>query len=342
MKQDSKYAALMPPENLDVCRENLDLFFESMTERHLIWKRRFVDGKPGPWTEDAIFANYKFTNVYRELDRSSQALIRNIILDTRLDFTNLVWKCLVYRLFNNPETFKLFSLIWPNGIPDYGDFHAENAKFKRALTCLRVSGARPFTNAYFIAQTNGTVREDCYAEEVMPAVHAAVPAICDLSVMASTPWEFIKRLKEIPMVADFIAFELYRDLTYIERFTDHCAVPFPVDEFVNVGPGSAFGLSLIFPSRRTQADQIRGFYDLLDMAEDRIGAVCAGKGEEMLYPEWSKEERRYHVSGKFNLTVDNIEHWLCEFSKYWRAYVGFCRQQKFKPLSDRYLYTQNK
>ena len=32
-------------------------FFQTMYERQLIWKRRFIDKKESPWTTDAIFKN---------------------------------------------------------------------------------------------------------------------------------------------------------------------------------------------------------------------------------------------------------------------------------------------
>lgn len=337
---EAKWAKFLPEPNREVCAENLNMFFRSMAERHLIWKRRFVEKKPQPWTNDPVFRQYKFTNVYRELDRSSQALIKNIILDTSLDFENLVWKTLTYRLFNNPETFRLFSYIWPNGIPDYNAFEKEMPKFSDALTCLRLSGARPFTNAYFISQKTGTAgaREQYYAEEVLPELHARIQTICNLSVTAENPSEFIRVLKDIPRIADFIAFELYRDLIYINKFTSHTAVPFSTGDWVNVGPGSSFGAALIFPQLKTNADIRESFYRLLAEVPSRMASISAEMGEEMLYPEWSKEERRYHVSSICNFTIDHIEHWLCEFGKYWRCSVGCSPQMKLNPVSDNLLY----
>ena len=55
--------------------ECFEAFFQTMYERQLIWKRRFIDKKESPWTTDAIFKKFKFTNVYRELDRNSQYCI---------------------------------------------------------------------------------------------------------------------------------------------------------------------------------------------------------------------------------------------------------------------------
>lgn len=95
----------LPSDTLDVSDEHRTEFFRTMFERQMIWKRRFIDHQPRPWTEDPILRDYKFTNVYRELDRNSQWQIRNILLDDSLSLANLVWKMMVFRYFNNPQYF---------------------------------------------------------------------------------------------------------------------------------------------------------------------------------------------------------------------------------------------
>ena len=60
--------------------------------------------KESPWTTDDIFKKFKFTNVYRELDRNSQYCINKIIkLNANGSLENLIWKTLVFRLFNNTD-----------------------------------------------------------------------------------------------------------------------------------------------------------------------------------------------------------------------------------------------
>ena len=103
MFENNAWYDKLPDENLEVYEPHLRLFFESMHERQLIWKRRFIDKKERPWTENKIFQESKFTNVYRELDRNSQWQIKNILLDDKLNLKNLIWKLMVFRFFNNPE-----------------------------------------------------------------------------------------------------------------------------------------------------------------------------------------------------------------------------------------------
>lgn len=58
--------------------ENFQYYLNFMVERmEIFWKRYFH--VPFPLTDDPIFREFKFTNVYRALDRVSQYLIGNVI-----------------------------------------------------------------------------------------------------------------------------------------------------------------------------------------------------------------------------------------------------------------------
>lgn len=55
MFENNAWYDKLPDENLEVYEPHLRLFFELMHERQLIWKRRFIDKKERPWTENKIF-----------------------------------------------------------------------------------------------------------------------------------------------------------------------------------------------------------------------------------------------------------------------------------------------
>ena len=123
MFESKKWHDKLPDVNEELNEGYLRLFFETLYERQLIWKKRFIDNKERPWTDDEILRDNKFTNVYRELDRSSQWEIKNILMDKGLNLENLVWKILVYRTFNNPQTFEAgIKVGYRNGIPNYEDY----------------------------------------------------------------------------------------------------------------------------------------------------------------------------------------------------------------------------
>ena len=352
----------LPNENIDVHEENKRLFFWLMHERMCIWKRRFIDKKERPWTENEILRDYKFTNVYRELDRNSQWQIKNIILDNSLSLKNLIWKMIVFRFFNNPETFtfspknkviqsdlfgaptksglkqaqshdELISATkWKNGIPDYDEYNED--EFSMFIAGIRSTGLNPYTTAYLINSqaTPGQPRDYCYTRVVIPTLHAKIPEIIKTVISAKSPEDIISYLTKMPAVADFIAHEFYQDFTYISRYTDRKFMKFDQNDYTNVGPGASIGIRLIYPSIDNLRDQKQAIYWLRDAAEKELAKIAKSKGEPMYYIEWDKKKRQYYFSDECNITLHQIEMWLCEFQKYWKMTIKTGKQRsKFEP-----------
>ena len=352
----------LPNENIDVHEENRSLFFWLMHERMCIWKRRFIDKKERPWTENEILRDYKFTNVYRELDRNSQWQIKNIILDNSLSLKNLIWKMMVFRFFNNPETFtfspknkviqsdlfgaptksglkqaqshdELISATkWKNGIPDYDEYNED--EFSMFIAGIRSTGLNPYTTAYLINSqaTPGQPRDYCYTRVVIPTLHAKIPEIIKTVISAKSPEDIISYLTKMPAVADFIAHEFYQDFTYISRYTDRKFMKFDQNDYTNVGPGASIGIRLIYPSIDNLRDQKQAIYWLRDAAEKELAKIAKSKGEPMYYIEWDKKKRQYYFSDECNITLHQIEMWLCEFQKYWKMTIKTGKQRsKFEP-----------
>lgn len=362
----ASFADFLPDDTIDIHQEHKRLFFWLMHERMAIWKRRFIDKKDRPWTENEILRDYKFTNVYRELDRNSQWQIKNILLDDSLSLKNLIWKMMVFRFFNNPETFtfnpkksgvaiqgdlfgapiksglkqaeKISDLIpatkWRNGIPDYDEYDED--EFSKFIAGVRSSGQNPYTTAYLINSqaTPGQPRDYCYTRVVIPTLHKRIPEIIKLVLKAKNPEEIIDYLTKMPAVANFIAHEFYQDFTYIPRYTDRKFMKFTQDDYTNVGPGASIGIRLIYPSLDSVAKQKQAIYWLRDEAERELTKVAKSKGEPMYYLEWDKEKREYYLTDECNITLHQIEMWLCEFQKYWKMTIKTGKQRsKFEPTT---------
>lgn len=315
----------LPDESLSLFEPHLRLFFETMYERQLIWKRRFIDKKERPWTSNKIFQESKFTNVYRELDRNSQWQIKNILLDDKLSLKNLIWKMMVFRFFNNPETFtfepkgksvqpSLFGaqtksglkqaqstseLIsakkWRNGIPDYDEYDEE--EFSRFIAGVRSSGQNPYTTTYLINSqaTPGMPRDYCYTRVVIPTLHKNMNKLIATVMSAKKPEDIISYLKTLPAVADFIAHEFYQDFTYIPRYTGRRFMMFDQNDFTNVGPGASIGIRLIYPNLKTVKEQKRAIYDLRNIADDWLHKIGVEKGELFPYIGWDIEKGEYYT-----------------------------------------------
>lgn len=321
----SKY---LPSIELNVCVKNKEEFFATMIERQEIWKRRFLMHKPAPWTEDKILRDYKFTNVYRELDRSSQWMLQNITTDENLDLKNVVWKQMVYRYFNSPNAFQyaIDNGIWRNGIPDYAEYNED--QFADVISTVRSNGLNPFTNAYYINNTSlsnpGKGRDWHYSHRVIPTLHDCFDDLYCLIKNADSPKQIFDILCLLPGSGAFIAHEFYQDYTYIPRYTGKKLMRFTQNDFTNVGPGASLGLRLIYPSLRTQES---GIYALRDESLKYL----TGK---FSYLNWDIQNHRYCISNTGEITLHQIEMWLCEYSKYWKMKTGKGRQRStFKPQS---------
>lgn len=301
----------------------------------MIWKRRFVDCSPAPWTENEIFAKYKFCNLYREHDRSSQWEIRNIIMDDSLSDKNLVWKILVYRTFNNPETFARAIDKWQNGIPNIEDYNED--EFAAHIDDIRTMGLNPFTNAYSITGniSVGDSIDNTFCHIVIPAIYRSLDAICTVLQNADTPEQIVTFLMTLPGASSFTAHEYYQDLTYISIYTNRTVMRFDQNDFTNLGPGSSQGVRLIFPRLRG-AEQLSCYAYLQDIAEEQLEEIGLEKGELMPYTSWNKETRKYDIITENNLSLNQIEGALCEFSKYMRILrnTGRPRCPEFRPRTS--------
>jgi hypothetical protein len=308
---------LLPDSKLEVSEEELHEFFSTMYERQCIWKRRFIERKERPWTKNVILRDNKFTNVYRELDRSSQWEIKNIILDDTLSLTNLIWKILAYRTFNNLQTFEVgIKLGYKNGIVDFEDYDEE--EFYNFIRSVRNDyGLNPFTSSYFIHPGIGHDREYNYSHKTIPELHNIVPKLISIAKTAKRPEEIIEILNSVTYVSDFISHEYYQDFTYIERYTDKQFMPFNQNDFTNVGDGADLGIRLIFPDTRPKNRKSR-IYDLLDIAELYLQKIGECYNEPMPYVRWNKKKSEYEIVDKCNLTLHQVEMWLCEYGKYWK------------------------
>lgn len=322
-------------ERSGVNEEYLSLFFKMIYDRQMIWKRRFIDKSPAPWTQNPIFLKYKFCNLYREHDRSSQWEIRNIIMDNSLEDKNLIWKMLVYRTFNNPETFARAMSKWPNGIPDYDSYDED--EFAAHIEEIKSLGLNPFMSAYSISGNivRGVSITDAYCHTVIPGMHRAMEAIYTVIQMAAEPEQIISLFLSLPGASAFMAHEYYQDLTYITIYSDRDIMKFGQNDFTNLGPGSSQGAKLLFPELKTN-EQLSCYTYLQSIAEERLEEIGLEEGELMPYTEWNKAEKKYDIISHSNLSLNQIEGALCEFSKYVRILenTGRPRCYEFVPRTS--------
>ena len=289
---DPTWNIKLPPNDESVNQFHLNQFFGTMFERQEIWHKRFIKKEKAPWTKDKFLKDYKFTNVYRELDRHSQWEIEHIIKNDSLTRKDMIWQIILFRMFNKPETFESMG-----GLPRYADYDQE--KFERAIAKIRNKDINPFTNAYLINSLAcpGKTRDWCYCNKIIPDVHKMIPEINRVMLTMKEPQELIDLFTELPGVAGFVAHEFYISFCYVQLYTDRKLLRFDQNSYTNVGPGASLGIRLIFPSLKSST-QIDGIYMLRDMASDYLKKFGGFK-----YLYYNKNKKEYFHSSICNITL---------------------------------------
>src|SRR5678815_2583744 len=127
-------------------KELLDSFWGFATERQLMFDKRRMGFQP-PWTQDEVLSNHRFTNAYRANDRVSQYLIREVQYTGSQEPEELVFRTLVFKLFNQIETWKRLCIAL-KGQPSLANWDV--AFYNTILTALVVEGVKIWNNAYMI------------------------------------------------------------------------------------------------------------------------------------------------------------------------------------------------
>lgn len=335
LKKDIPWLKHLPSPEMDVHEEHLRTFFDIMRERQRIWVKRTLLGKPAPWTNNPILRDYKYTNVYRELDRASQFAIKNI-LTQETTIEEKLFKLMVFRFYNQPDSFR------QNGglidLPSYETWKKGGMAKLWMQTVAQRKKSNPWHTAYMMNMAfapklekpwsqPGLYKDWAYVNIVFDKIYEVIPALVDILQKASKPQDIIEVLERIPACSTFQSHEFYVDFTYFERYSPGGAImKFDANDFTNVGPGAALGLRLIFPSLKPN-EQEDAIYLLHDMAKEYLG-------DDFPYLMYDKESSKYYTTNEYsreNFTVHCIEMTTCEFSKYWKMTIGVGKQRsKFK------------
>ena len=117
-----------------------DEFFTTARERERIRLRRMA-GELAPWTDDPVFRDWRFCNVYREHDRTTEWFHREV--RCHLNGLAVVEATVIFRWFNLIETGERIKDLLLTG------WNSEEAR-------RRLTGVRPLvTGAYQIKTFNG-------------------------------------------------------------------------------------------------------------------------------------------------------------------------------------------
>lgn len=268
-------------------------------------------GDPKPWTNDEILQNYKFTNVRRENDRTSQALIQNLYHPNRnADAKSILLNCAIARYFGTSD-FAL-SLGWI----DYADFDA--LEIVRHAKNRIQKGMRVFTGAYVI--TNGGIsapKEEVVVNHYIAGIYAKLPDLVGCAQMTRSWSEVARVMRTIPGFggSGFMTKETLVDTTYTNfwnqdlMFRNEATQSIPVDwsYWTPVGPGARRGIARLLGHDDVDSPGAKA------IGRDEVG--CLGQILHLV-----EEQENFWDGGP--LSPHDIQFGLCEFDKYERVRLG--------------------
>ena len=263
--------------------EAFDTLWYWINERHRIYLKKEA-GEAKPWTTDPILQEWKFCNVFRELDKTSVWVIENIINPHKNELEVLMFNLAFFRYFNRIETGKVVGYI--------KSWNVENVL--ETLLNLQFSGVPIFTSAYMITcgSRNGKGRNKA---EVVLNEYLSPIWNNRYSIISSSLEETSNNLRKYPgwKSGGFMAYEVVTDLTYTPILRD---AP-DRTTWANIGPGARRGLNRIFGS--------------------------ISKEEELNNLLWLlSESPKYIESHVPKLDLRAVEHVCCEVDKYLRVKKG--------------------
>ena len=271
--------------------EGIGRFFAYARERYLILLARRAKATP-PWTSDEILGSYRFCNVFREDDRTTQWFKRRIRNPLRTD-SHVILATIIFRWFNRIETGEV---LLKHGLFDDWD---EGRAFKS------LGNLQPLVTGAYMIKTPAKMKKLPGLIWCINNVWRARKKLQAEILCADTLEWAHSRVMEFPFLGTFMAYEIVTDLRHTHMLWDAA----DINEWASAGPGAARGLGRIvgnldlfsYTSKKHQEKMLEYMSALLTLsrADD-----CFWPGH---WPQWEMRE---------------VEHTLCEFDKYERVRLG--------------------
>lgn len=280
-------------------------FFRYARERYAILLSR-RQGNARPWSNDPILQKYRFCNVFREDDTTTQ-WVRNTITPAGYG-KRLVGAMVIARWFNRVET--LERLLPPEGCNTPYFLHNllyewEDAGSWPDRMRERLKGVKPLvTGAYMVKTPPGLSKLDGLLGCMETVLWDAAAIQNRFQEPGMTLEGTTAILCEYPYLGPFMAYEVVTDLrhTILSEALD-------IMTWANPGPGAARGMSRVvrdepaYYNRHNKHD----YAAIMDGMRALLVLSSSNRYWPQSWPAWEMRE---------------VEHTLCEFDKYERARLG--------------------
>lgn len=279
-------------------------FYRFMKAREMVRRNRAA-GFPKPWTDDEILQNYKFTNVHRHHDRTSDQLRRDHYgPNFWAHRAEILMNCALFRYFGTVE----FALAV--GWQEFDDFDFEG--IKETATERLAKGERVFTGAYVITnQGISAPKQEVVVDVFLKSLWQVIQDSW-VKFEKETSWEvLVDHMRTIKGFggSGFMTKEILLDTTYTsfwgvpEEHPNDGTFSFPTDwwSYTPVGPGARRGAARVLGDNLAHA---------LNEQETQkvIKELMLAQGEHWLVGD--------------KLCPHDIQFQLCEFDKYERVRLG--------------------
>ena len=211
-----------------------DQYWEFAFERQETFFKKLIG--VDPYTQDLIIREYKFCNTYRASDRVSQFLISKVIYSGKYDELDILFRIFLFRLLNKSETWKLLE-------EKLGDIRLNNFSFELYSKVLNeIRELQPIYGNAFILCANKLFGYDrkhenhlALLENVFIKTNKGKGLVDSESLK-----ELFENLRALPLIGDFMAYQIAVDFNYSEVFD------FSENDFTIAGPGAVRGIRKCF------------------------------------------------------------------------------------------------
>lgn len=260
-------------------------FLNFIIARHTIYLNRQA-GIAKPWTDDEILQQYRFCNVYRELDTVT-LWVHDNWLHPHADEPDLWFAMAVARWVNWPDTLAAigFPVPW------------DPVKFVRTLAKRKAKGEKVWTGAYMIGtQGNAKDKPLFIAEDVLGALWRRREALRPRPGM--TLEQFARPIIETKNQGTFMVGQIVADIKHVAPLSE-------ADDWytwVVSGPGSRRGLNRVHGRSITAGWSDATFATEVNKLREFVN--------DRLPDGWAP------------LDAQNLQNCLCEWDKYERVRRG--------------------
>jgi hypothetical protein len=272
---------------------NLDGFLAYIRERERIRLLRLA-GAPYPWTTDPILGQYKFTNVRRFHDRTTQRFWAQYQLHARAHQSVALYNCGVYRYHGTISFMEQFG---------WQEQHDTEYMIDLARKML-AEGKQVYTGAYIVTNGGRVGFKESVVAEFLKALAEDAEYICHAMEREESWKTGFEHLILLPGFGGqgFMAKEVLQDYLLWRRAAGRRPLS---DEtsWTPVGPGARRGLNRL-------AGRPLRYQQKLSLFIGEIRDI------------WQKVDRAFDQMYGEHLTMHDLQFCLCEFDKYERVRLG--------------------